>query len=81
MSDLQQAFLDHDGFQCGYCTPGQISSAHAMLQEHARGDLSMVSFEGTREEVVDADRNGIDRTRKSESGWQATFAAAGRMPT
>lgn len=52
LSDLQQAFLDHDGFQCGYCTPGQISSAHAMLQEHSRGDLSMVSFEGTREEVV-----------------------------
>ena len=24
---LQQAFLDHDGFQCGYCTPGQICSA------------------------------------------------------
>ena len=52
LSDLQQAFLDHDGFQCGYCTPGQISSAHAMLREHARGDLSMVSFEGTREQVV-----------------------------
>ena len=52
LSDLQQSFLDHDGFQCGYCTPGQISSAHAMLREHARGDLSMVSFEGTREQVV-----------------------------
>ena len=52
LSDLQQAFLDHDGFQCGYCTPGQISSAHAMLHEHARGDLSMVSFEGTREQVI-----------------------------
>jgi xanthine dehydrogenase YagT iron-sulfur-binding subunit len=52
LSDLQQAFLEHDAFQCGYCTPGQISSAHAMLQEHVRGDLSMVSFEGTRSEVV-----------------------------
>ena len=52
LSGLQCAFLDHDGFQCGYCTPGQISSAHAMLHEHARGDLSMVSFEGTREQVV-----------------------------
>jgi len=52
LSELQQAFLDHDGFQCGYCTPGQISSAHAMMQEHARGDLSMVSFEGTRDEVT-----------------------------
>lgn len=52
MSSLQRAFLDCDGFQCGYCTPGQISSAHAMLHEHARGDLSMVSFEGTREQVL-----------------------------
>jgi xanthine dehydrogenase YagT iron-sulfur-binding subunit len=52
LTELQQAFLDHDAFQCGYCTPGQISSAHAMLQEHARGDLSMVSYEGTRGEVL-----------------------------
>src|SRR6187402_513487 len=37
---LQQAFVDCDGFQCGFCTSGQISSAHAMLHEHARGDLS-----------------------------------------
>ena len=48
---LQQAFLDHDGFQCGYCTPGQIVSAHAMLTEHARGDLSAVSFEHCRDRV------------------------------
>lgn len=34
-SDLQKAFLKHDGFQCGYCTPGQICSATAMLQEIA----------------------------------------------
>jgi xanthine dehydrogenase YagT iron-sulfur-binding subunit len=52
LSELQQAFLEHDAFQCGYCTPGQISSAHALLQEHARGDLSMVSYEGTRREVI-----------------------------
>ena len=30
---LQQAFIDHDGFQCGYCTPGQICSAVAMVEE------------------------------------------------
>ena len=34
-SALQKAFLDHDGFQCGYCTPGQICSATAMLDELA----------------------------------------------
>lgn len=30
---LQEAFLKHDGFQCGYCTPGQIMSATALLHE------------------------------------------------
>ncbi len=34
---LQQAFVDHDAFQCGYCTPGQICSAVGLLSEgHAR---------------------------------------------
>ena len=31
---LQQAFIDHDAFQCGYCTPGQLCSAAALLDEH-----------------------------------------------
>ena len=30
---MQQAFIDHDGFQCGFCTPGQIMSAVAMVEE------------------------------------------------
>ena len=34
-SPLQRAFVGHDGFQCGYCTPGQICSATAMLEELA----------------------------------------------
>ncbi|WP_328476147.1 2Fe-2S iron-sulfur cluster-binding protein [Actinoplanes sp. NBC_00393] len=34
---VQRGFLDHDGFQCGYCTPGQICSAVGMLDEVARG--------------------------------------------
>ena len=33
LAPLQQAFLDHDAFQCGYCTPGQLCSATAMLAE------------------------------------------------
>ncbi|WP_201618162.1 2Fe-2S iron-sulfur cluster-binding protein [Psychrobacter urativorans] len=33
LSDLQQAFRDHDAFQCGYCTPGQICSATALMTE------------------------------------------------
>ena len=40
---LQQAFIDHDGFQCGYCTPGQICSAIGMAAETARGLPSAVS--------------------------------------
>ena len=46
---LQQAFLAHDGLQCGYCTPGQICSAAGMLAEaregmpsHATADLAQV---------------------------------------
>jgi xanthine dehydrogenase YagT iron-sulfur-binding subunit len=42
---VQAAFLEADGFQCGYCTSGQICSVVSMLAEHRRGDLSVVSFE------------------------------------
>jgi xanthine dehydrogenase YagT iron-sulfur-binding subunit len=31
---MQQAFVDHDGLQCGYCTPGQILSAVALVREN-----------------------------------------------
>jgi xanthine dehydrogenase YagT iron-sulfur-binding subunit len=40
---LQQAFIEHDGFQCGYCTPGQICSAIGMAKEAKRGVPSYVS--------------------------------------
>jgi xanthine dehydrogenase YagT iron-sulfur-binding subunit len=33
LDPLQSAFVRHDGYQCGYCTPGQICSAKAMLAE------------------------------------------------
>jgi xanthine dehydrogenase YagT iron-sulfur-binding subunit len=42
---LQQAFIDHDGFQCGYCTPGQICSAVGMADEVARGVPSHVTVD------------------------------------
>ena len=45
LSDVQRSFLEHDGFQCGYCTPGQICSATALKDEIKRGELSLVSFE------------------------------------
>jgi xanthine dehydrogenase YagT iron-sulfur-binding subunit len=43
LSPLQQAFVHHDGFQCGYCTPGQICSATAMLAEVEAGWPSHVT--------------------------------------
>jgi xanthine dehydrogenase YagT iron-sulfur-binding subunit len=54
---LQQAFIRHDGFQCGYCTPGQICSAVAMLEEHSRGTVSAVT----------ADVTSLARTRLTEA--------------
>ena len=40
---VAQAFLEHDGFQCGYCTPGQICSAVGMLDEIKAGAPSHVT--------------------------------------
>ena len=40
---LQQAFVEHDGLQCGYCTPGQIMSSLAVLDEIAAGIPSHVT--------------------------------------
>lgn len=54
---LQIAFIEHDGFQCGYCTPGQICSAIGMAAEAKRGVPSHVTVDLgadtrlTREEV------------------------------
>ena len=58
LAPLQQAFIEHDGFQCGYCTPGQLCSAVAMASELERGmpshvtdDLSAETIAFSREEV------------------------------
>ncbi|WP_426625704.1 2Fe-2S iron-sulfur cluster-binding protein [Leifsonia sp. McL0607] len=55
---MQRAFVEHDGFQCGYCTSGQICSAIAMLAEHRSGapsvvtaDLGAAQIELTDEEI------------------------------
>jgi len=42
---MQQAFIDHDGFQCGFCTPGQIMSAVACVREgHAGSDTEIREY-------------------------------------
>jgi xanthine dehydrogenase YagT iron-sulfur-binding subunit len=48
---LQRAFIEHDGFQCGYCTPGQICSAVGMAEEVRRGVPSHVTEDLTAERV------------------------------
>lgn len=56
-SSMQSAFQEHDAFQCGYCTPGQICSAMAMLDEIASGWPSDASgdlggpFEASADEI------------------------------
>jgi len=53
---LQQAFLNRDGFQCGYCTPGQICSAVGMLAEVTDGFPSHVTADLTGPiELTDAE--------------------------
>ena len=49
---LQRAFVEQDGFQCGYCTPGQICSAVGMVAEARRGAPSHVTADLAAERVA-----------------------------
>lgn len=49
---LQAAFIEHDGFQCGYCTPGQICAAAAMLEEAAAGMPSYLTSDLATDRIV-----------------------------
>ncbi len=48
MHAMQDAFVQHDGYQCGYCTPGQICSAVAVLDEIKAGIPSHVTADLTK---------------------------------
>jgi xanthine dehydrogenase YagT iron-sulfur-binding subunit len=61
---VQAAFIEHDGFQCGYCTPGQICSAVAMLGEAASGMPSAVTDIAARGPIALTD----DEIRERMSG-------------
>ena len=55
---VQAAFIEHDGFQCGYCTPGQICSAVAMLHESRMDTVSAATTDVRRRgpvELTDAE--------------------------
>ena len=73
---MQQAFLDHDGYQCGYCTSGQIMSAvaliqegratsDAMIREHMSGNLCRC---GAYPNIVDAIKSVASAQTASGSG-------------
>lgn len=55
MHPLQAAFVKHDGYQCGYCTPGQICSAVAVIDEVKRGIPSHVSADLTAKPILSAE--------------------------
>jgi xanthine dehydrogenase YagT iron-sulfur-binding subunit len=64
MHPLQREFIRHDGFQCGYCTPGQICSAVGMKAEWQRGVPSHV----TRDLSADTIAFSADEVRERMSG-------------
>jgi len=61
---VQAAFIKYDGFQCGYCTPGQLCSAVGMLAEARRGEVSHV----TEDVTASATRLTDDEIRERMSG-------------
>ncbi|HEY0381756.1 MAG TPA: 2Fe-2S iron-sulfur cluster-binding protein [Candidatus Elarobacter sp.] len=68
---LQAAFIAHDAFQCGYCTPGQICSAVGMLDEVERGWPSVVTGDLGAETIA----LGDDEIRERMSGNLCRCAA------
>ena len=62
---VQAAFLEYDGLQCGFCTPGQICSAIALMHEARRGDASFVTAKLNRTGPVDLT---ADEIRERMSG-------------
>jgi len=60
---MQQAFVKHDGYQCGYCTPGQICSAVAVLDEIQQGKPSHVTPDLTVKPLL-----SVDEIRERMSG-------------
>jgi xanthine dehydrogenase YagT iron-sulfur-binding subunit len=84
---LQAAFIEHDGFQCGYCTPGQICAAEAMLREIASGapsyvtaDLNAQRIALSREEVQERMSGNLCRCGAHNGIVDAILAVASERP-
>lgn len=67
---LQQAFHDHGGYQCGYCTPGMIMNAYGMLMKNPKP---------SRDQIIDGMENNLCRCSAYKRIVEAIEAAAGRM--
>jgi xanthine dehydrogenase YagT iron-sulfur-binding subunit len=63
MHPMQTAFVKHDGYQCGYCTPGQICSAVAVLDEIRQGQPSHATADITQRPLL-----SVDELRERMSG-------------
>lgn len=81
---MQAAFVKHDGYQCGYCTPGQICSAVAVLEEikagipsHASADLAPTQ-EATAAEIRERMSGNICRCGAYSNIVEAITEVAGR---
>lgn len=66
LSDLQQSFIEHNSFQCGFCTPGMIMSARALLNKNP---------DPTREEIKEAMEGNLCRC----TGYETIIAAIEAM--
>jgi xanthine dehydrogenase YagT iron-sulfur-binding subunit len=77
---VQAAFIAHDAFQCGYCTPGQIMSAIGVIREAQAGDdpervreamsgniCRCAAYRGIVEAVMQAQRQMVDTARRGEA--------------
>ncbi len=71
LSPLQQSFIDHAGFQCGFCTPGMLMAATALLEEDPHP---------TREAVIHGLEGNLCRCTGYAQIIEAVLAAAGRAP-
>ncbi len=86
LSALQQAFVEHDAFQCGYCTPGQICSATALLEEIAAGWPSHASqdlegpFPFTHAEIAERMSGNLCRCAAYSNIVAAIQSVAGDHP-